>query len=262
MKHTTIGTYGIIALGAVMLIVVAFSRSAAVEAVYPMERAALFVRRSVWPRIKGVFTGPSSAAECERLRREVELLSMLSGEVERLDRENLSLRRSLGYSARDPEKWIAAPILAGHLGSSGNAHSVRVGRGASDGVTEGAMVASPDGLVGQVDSVTAHTAEIVLITDPTLKVACSVELGRQRFASGILEGGDGDKLALTHIRGIASEVVSARVMTSGRGGVFPKGFVVGELVRSSAADDGEWYGEIRPSVDFDALEDVFISRER
>lgn len=262
VRHTTTGTYGIIAIAAAIILVIVFSRSLAVEAVYPMERMSLGFRRAVWPRIKGVFKGPSYAAESGRLRREVETLSMLTGEIERLERENASLRRSLGYAAREPEKWIAAPVLSDHGGAAGSANVIRVGRGSADGVTEGAVVASPDGLVGIVIDVTVHTCQIMLLTDPTLKVACSIELPGSRVASGILAGGDGDKLALTHIRGLATEQRMARVVSSGRGGVFPKGFVIGKLGEASASESGEWTGSVVPSVDFDGLEDVFIKRER
>lgn len=262
MKHTTTSTYGIIAVAAVVLGVVMISRRAAVEAVYPIERATAFVRRSVWPRVKGVFNGPGYAAESARLRREVAALSMLSDEVARLERENAVLRRSLDYKSRAPRKWIAAPVLADHCGSSGRGKTVRVGRGSSDGVFENAVVASPDGLVGLVTMVTAHTSEITLITDPSLMVVCTVELGNGRSASGILEGGDDSELSLTHIRGLSVDSPQAKVITSRRGGVFPEGFAVGSLIRSSVTESGEWKGTVRPAVDFDNLEDVFIRRER
>ena len=245
-----------------MLAVVLVSHRAAVEAVYPIERASVFVRRSVWPRVKGVFNGPGCAAESARLRREVAALSMLSGEVERLERENAALRRSLDYASREPRKWIAAPVLAGHCGASGGGDAIRVGRGSSDGVSENTVVASPDGLVGLVTKVTAHTSEVTLITDPTLKVVCSVALGNGRSASGILEGGDVRELSLTHIRGLSADVPQAVVTTSRRGGVFPEGFAVGSLIRSHPTESGEWNGTVRPAVDFDNLEDVFIRRER
>ena len=260
MKNSTIGTYSVIALGAVTLAVVLFSRRAAVEAVYPMERASLVLKRSVWPRVKGIFNGPSCAAENLRLRREVATLSMLSGELERLERENASLRRTLEYSAREPEKWIAAPILAEHAGAFGCDGLLRVGRGTADGVAEGAVVASPEGLVGLVTAVTPHTAVITLVTDPTLKVACSIELGSGRTASGILEGGDDGSLAINHIRGMSVDMPRARVMTSGRGGVFPKGLEVGTLAGAEAGESGEWSGTVYPAVDFDMLEDVFIRK--
>lgn len=262
MRHTTVGTYVIIAAAAVTLVVFAFSRRAAVESVYPVERAVHFLKSSVWVRVKGVFNGPGYAAENARLRREVSALSMLPGEIERLEEENAKLRRSLDYAARDPRRWVAAPVLADHRGASGRGEVIRVGRGASDGVRENAVVASPDGLVGLVTAVTAHTCEVTLITDPTLKVVCSVALGGGKSASGILEGGGREELALTHIRGLAVDVPQAPVTTSGRGGVFPGGFVVGGLVRSAASVSGEWNGAVRPAVDFDSLEDVFIQREK
>lgn len=252
----------IIAAAAVVLAVVMISRRAAVEAVYPLERASLFLRRSVWPRVKGVFDGPGHAAENIRLRREVAALSMLTGELERLERENSDLRRSLGYAAREPRKWLAAPVLTDHCGATGRGKTIRVGRGSADGVAENSVVASPDGLVGLVTGVSAHVSEVTLITDRTLMVVCSVELGNGRSASGILEGGDGEEFSLTHIRGLSADMPMAAVVTSNRGGVFPGGLAVGRMVQASATDSGEWRGSVRPAVDFDNLGDVFICRER
>ena len=252
----------IIAVAAVALGIVVVSHRAAVEAVYPLERAALFVRRSVWPRMKGVFDGPGNAAEVVRLRREVDALVMLQDEVARLERENASLRRSLDYAAREPQRWIAAPILASHRGSLVRDRVVRVGRGAADGVTVDSVVASPDGLVGLVTGVTEHTSEVTLVTDRTLKVACKVMLENGRSASGIIAGGDGDGLVIDHISGLAVDAPKALVLTSGRGGVFPEGFVVGRLIRSAATEGGDRVGLVGPAVDFDNLEDVFIRRER
>lgn len=262
MKQTSTGVSIVIAVTAVTLAFVLFSHRVAVEAVYPVERAALFFRRSVWPRILGVFDGPSLAAANARLRREVSSLSLLTGEVERLERENAALRRSLDYAAKVSADWLAAPVLTAHGGSASRGKVIRTGRGSADGVAENAIVVSPDGLVGVVTFVTEHTSEVTLITDRSLKVVCSVALGNGRTASGILEGGDGEALALTHIRGLSVDVPQASVMTSRRGGVFPAGLAVGSLIRSAPSEDGDWNGSVSPAVDFENLEDVFIRRER
>ena len=227
-----------------------------------MERAALFVRRSVWPRIAGVFTGPATEVENRRLKRELASLSMIAAEADRLARENEKLRRSLDYPAGVSRDWLAAPVLAGHTGVAGRRDRIRVGKGRLDGVAAGSPAAGPAGLVGIVDETTAHTAVIALITDPSVKVACSVELPGGRSASGILEGGDGGSLRLTHIRGMSRDAPGAPVVTSGRGGVFPKGLRVGAVASVREGASGEWSGETVPSVDFQELEDVFISRER
>lgn len=252
----------IIAVAALILLVFAFSRSAVVETVYPVERIAYTLKRSLWSRVKGAFNGPGYAAENNRLRREVSVLSMLPGEIERLERENARLRRLLDYAAAEPRRWVVAPVLAEHCGSSGRGLTFRVGRGSSDGILENAVVATPDGLVGLVTEMTAHTCEVTPVTDPTLKVVCTVDVGNGRTASGILEGGDADGLALTHIRGLAADIPQAVVTTSGRGGIFPGGFAVGRLVRSEVTVSGEWSGVVAPSVDFDGLEDVLIRCEK
>jgi rod shape-determining protein MreC len=50
-------------------------------------------------------------------------------------------------------------------------------------------------------------------------------------------------------------------LTSGLGGVFPKGLVVGTLLDVRKDDNGlACEGEVQPAVDFSTLEDVFIRR--
>ncbi len=73
-----------------------FSRSAAVETAYPVERAAQFFRSQVWSRVVGVFRSSAVAAENVRLRRENDELKVLRGTIERLEIENGRLRRALG----------------------------------------------------------------------------------------------------------------------------------------------------------------------
>jgi rod shape-determining protein MreC len=127
-------------------------------------------------------------------------------------------------------------------------------------VREGDVVAARDGLVGRVRSVSPHTAEVSLITDGSVKVACEVETGDGARASGILSGGGG-LLSLKHLSGAGDFPPRATVLTSGRGGVFPKGLEVGALLDVHADAEGlVREGEVLPNVDFSTLEDVFIRR--
>lgn len=124
------------------------------------------------------------------------------------------------------------------------------------------MVAVPDGLVGRVASVSLKTAEVLLVTDPALKVACEIEGGRG--VRGVSAGGSGDKIFLRHLTAAADVPPRARVLTSGRGGLFPRGLTVGTLLSIPADAEGRpsLTGEVVPAVDFATLEDVFIRCEK
>jgi rod shape-determining protein MreC len=68
-------------------------------------------------------------------------------------------------------------------------------------------------------------------------------------------------LVLRHLSGAAEVPPRARVLTSGRGGVFPRGIEVGTLLGVHADAEGlAREGEVLPHVDFTTLEDVFIRR--
>lgn len=264
MKTNRTAVLTALALAIAGVVALAVFREVSIEAVYPVERARLSFARKVWTRAKGFFQGAAAAAENGRLKRDIAALAMVLGDNERLEAENARLRDALGYARRLKGTWIAAPVLSEGGGAAGVRQTVRVGKGSLAGVSEGQVVAVPEGLVGRVASVTPHTAEISLITDPALKVSCLVE-GAPRRVMGILAGGTDDMLVLTHLTEEAAIPPRARVLTSGLGGVFPAGIVVGVFLSAAQAPEenapGVRTGGVQPAVDFTALEDVFIRDE-
>ena len=262
MKSRTTGSYVALALAAVGTLLLACSRSTAVECAYPAERAGQAVRTGVWSRVIGLFKASAANAENVRLRREVASLKMLKGDVDRLETENARLRRALDYVARTPEKWVAAGVLS-RGGAADVREVLRVDKGALAGIREGAVVAVPDGLVGLVTKVSPHTSEVTLLTDPSVKVACTVEAGGRTVARGIVSGEGDDQLVIRHLRGAAEVPPQSKVLSSGRGGIFPPGLEIGTLldVRKDARGLAR-EGGVLPQVDCSTLEDVFIRRER
>ena len=260
MKPRTTGTYVILALAAIGTVVLTASRAVCAEAVYPVERASRSFGTRVWSRICGLFNGAEARAENVRLRREVAALALARGDMERLEAENDRLRRALGYAERLGGDWLAAEVLSCGGAAAGSPDSIRVGKGSLAGVREGDIVAARDGLVGRVKYVSPHTSEVALLTDASVKVACEVETGTGTRVSGILSGGSG-LLSLKYLSGAGDTPPRAAVLTSGLGGVFPRGLAVGALLDVHADAEGlVREGEVLPNVDFSTLEDVFIRR--
>ena len=261
MKSRRPGSIIVIAVAAILTIALLLVRSVSVEAAYPFERVRRFLSAEIGSRLAGLFRGSAAAAENVRLRREVAALSLVRGDVERTERENARLRRLLDYSARRPERWQAAPVLSSGGGAAGFRDTLRVGAGSLAGVREGAVVAVPEGLVGQVVAVTPHTAEVLLATDPELKVACTFATASGKPVRGILCGGSSERLVIRHLRDVAQVAPQTKVLTSGLGGVFPAGIEVGTLLIVTNGVRGV-EGEVLPQVDYSTLEDVFIRRDR
>ena len=253
MKARTAGAWASVALGGVLALTFLLCRTAGVEAAYPVERAASAFSRKVCTRLAGLAKGAESRAENVRLRREVAELSLVRADMARLEEENERLRRALGYAARQSGDWLPACVLSAGGGAAAAHKTVRTGKGALDGVAVGAVVVVPEGVVGRVTSVTPHTSEVTLIVDHSVKVACEIEVQDGSRPRGIVSGGGEDVLIMRYLRDAENVPPRSRVVTSGLGGVFPRGLEVGTYT----AD-----GEVLPSVDFSTLEDVFIRREK
>ena len=246
------GRFGILISGSVAigtLVLIGFFPSIVGESVYPLERIRSFVRRIV------------RDPENVRLRREIAALSLLREDCSRLRAENAALRETLGYRARLPGAWEIAEVLSAGGGAAAIRDVIRVGKGSLAGIREGAAVVVPEGLVGRVASVSPHTAEVLLLTDPTMRVSCRIEADGDAVAHGILMGADSDRILLGHLSGATALRPHARVVTSGLGGVFPKDILIGTLLLVTNGVRGV-EGEVLPSVDFATLEDVFIRCDR
>ena len=137
---------------------------------------------------------------------------------------------------------------------------VVVDRGAKDGIEENMVVVTEKGLVGHIVEVGPVSSKVQLITDPRSSVGTLVQRAESRV-SGLVEG-DADNPLMPCMVNIpkTSDVVEGDVIvTSGFGGAYPKGIVVG-LVSSIENDTGGLLKicQLEPAVDFRTLEDVMI----
>jgi rod shape-determining protein MreC len=185
-------------------------------------------------------------AESRRLRAE------MAG-VEELQRENERLRRLLGFIEEHPRRSVAARVIAEDAASW--FRTIEIDRGYEDGVTEGLPVVDAAGLIGRVVRSAAHSARVLLITDASSAVAVLVQDERIR---GVCRG-QGGALALDYALVQDAIQIGDGVVTSGLGGVFPKGLVVG-YVRSVHREQFGLFQtvEVEPAVDFAHLEEVLV----
>jgi rod shape-determining protein MreC len=114
------------------------------------------------------------------------------------------------------------------------ANSRLANAGAELGVRPGNPVMSENGLVGRVVGVTAGASRVLMLTDPASRTPVMVDRTNSR---AILTGDGGPNPRLEYLRGQDPVRVGDRVVTSGDGGVFPRGLPVGVAVRGL---DGQW----------------------
>ena len=276
MKGTTGIVIAAAALGAITLIVCGV-RGTAAEAVYPVENGRNWFSRHIGTRVRGLFTRLDLAVENRRLKEENAALRM-----ELASRGNAAKMEAPHDDAREVAfltNWIAAPVLS-RSGTAGVGGYLRVGKGSLAGVKPGATVAVPEGLVGRVLTVTPHTCDVRLVIDPAMRVSCEIESPDPSFGPiyGILYGGGAacvaaeadasilyvvNPLRMRHMQRRLDLPPRSKIITSGLGGIFPRGLVVGFLLDGQHVDETrlEREGDVIAAVDFPALDNVFIRRE-
>jgi rod shape-determining protein MreC len=138
--------------------------------------------------------------------------------------------------------------------------SVLVDRGGSHGVRAGNPVITAEGVVGLVTATSRHAAKTMLLLDRQSAIDGIVQRSRAR---GIVRGRGTDQLAFEFVIRGGDVKLGDVVITSGLGGVYPKGLRVGEVVELLDPGGGLLQtATLRPAVDFGRLEQVFVMMRR
>lgn len=169
--------------------------------------------------------------------------------------ENARLHRLLKLPVPDAAKPVTVARVVGR--APGNWHQRLVlDKGAEAGVTSNAIVANQTGMIGKVLASSPHTALTLALTDPGFAV--SVMNTRTR-ATGMLQGQGDPWPVLRLLEHPDKWKVGDRLITSGMGGVFPKGLRVGQVVQLKEAG-GVLLPELRvqPAVELSAVEEAIV----
>ena len=150
------------------------------------------------------------------------------------------LKAVLGIKTNPPLPQVAAETISDSRGPFANTRLTNAGR--DKGVTEGNPVLSEHGLVGRIVGVSDHVSRVLLLTDAESRVPVILVRTNGR---AVLTGDGGGAPLLDYLRTAVALKEGDRVLTSGDGGVFPRGLPVGTVVKSF---DGGW----RVALDSDA----------
>jgi rod shape-determining protein MreC len=213
----------------------------------------------------------AKAAGREKMEREEDIAQLRERvrELEALESENAALRRQIEFKSRQTHALVLGEVMArGDV--SGWWQTLTLSRGTADGVRPDLAVITPEGIVGRVRAASRHTCEVLLITDPNCRMAC-------RFPStgafGIVRGKGArlsSRVTLEMLCAVNpcqmdyipkdSEVRDGDlVVTSGLGGVFPEGLMVGRVRKVGLAPSGLYqWAEIVPAANLHALRYAFV----
>ncbi len=189
------------------------------------------------------------------LRRQVRRLTAENAALREMAAERDVLRRQLGLKRLVQVPMAAADVVSRR--ASGWFYTATINKGRRSGIELGAAVVDHRGLVGQVVQVGSFSSQIVSLADPSSSVGGMVQRSR---SSGIVRGQGEGFLVLSYLPKDADVRESDIVVSSGIGGVVPKGFVIGRVVRVVRNQSDETTSAlVRPSVKVDELEQVFVA---
>lgn len=188
------------------------------------------------------------------LNRKLDSLSVLTSSLIEHKYENERLRTMLGFDLNLPYYLVPAEVLA--VSPSGRFKSILIDAGRERRVDINMPVISPSGIIGKTVAVDSKASTVQLLLDPNCKVAARVQKSR---ASGIVSYLGGAYLSLTNVPADQQVSTGDTVISSGLGGIFPRGLFIGTVVKSERRE-GELFLEIliAPGADFSILEEVFV----
>ncbi len=212
-------------------------------------------------QITSVRTGLKSLDQLEHenaaLQVENRELRATNQSLRDVEHEVNRLRHALNYRERSVFKLIAAEMVA--RDSSTWWRTVTINRGRRDGIETDMPVVTDEGLIGKTTTVSDVISVVLLVSDENCRVAASVEGSREQ---GIVSGervttGLTPRLDLNFLSKQADLKPGQKVYTSGVGGVFPSGLLIG-VVKTYRVRELDAQAQLTPAVDLSHLEDVFV----
>lgn len=201
-------------------------------------------------------------AENEALKNSNIELDKRLRDAQGLEAENAELRAMLDLSKTEPElELLAATVIA--KDPSNWYGTFTINRGTDHGVQKGQPILTANKeLVGKVSRVGSDWAEVVTVLDPECGVGALVERSKE---VGVLEGDSSLRLQghcrLGYLSRDAEIEIGDYVETSGMGGVYPKGLLIGKILEIKEDNTNmSKYAIVEPLANFGNLHQVFVLR--
>lgn len=179
--------------------------------------------------------------------------------LEELKQENDRLRRMLNFKTRSYQYTMEVARVIGRNPETWF-NMILLDKGERDGITADMAVVTDRGLVARIEEVGVSWSKARLIIDQRSAVSGMIQRTR---ANGVIKGGvypiDKGFCQMVYLPENANVVNGDLVISSGLGGVFPKGLVIGWVTEVKEDENGLLkYAVLKPAVDMERLEEIFI----
>ncbi len=200
-------------------------------------------------------------AENDELTKEISELRLQLVQKAEYEQENERLRALLKAldDYRGEFDYITTSVI--NRSPSDWYKIIEINGGSADGFEVDMPVVCAQGLVGRILNTSEHTSQVLLITDREGAVSAMVQNTR---TIGVVEGdGETSDLSMIHVPYDADIENYQQVITSGYGGIYPKGLLVGYINNIDLQSDGLMLNiDVRSYVDFYRLEEVMVLKRK
>jgi len=198
----------------------------------PVQKIFYHTGSSVSDYAGAIFTLPEIINQNKNLAEENLKLQGDLSKMSEIARENIFLKERFDLPADSDFNYILANVVGYDPVSFGQV--VFIDKGSSAGIEKNyPVVTTGNVLIGLVSEVSASTAKIQLIADP--ESAINV-VSQDNRTTGILKGGGGNSLLMDMIPQDKNVDVGEKIITSGLGGIFPKGLLSGTVEKIVSSD--------------------------
>lgn len=193
--------------------------------------------------------------ENEKLRHQIEQLNTEVVRLREVQLENERLRALIAYQQGNPGLRFQTAAVIGR-DPTNLVQTIVINKGLKQGVSKGMVVVAEGGLAGKVTNAYENSAKVRLITDPSSAVSAMVQRSR---SSGLVEGKAGGALAMSYLAKGDDVAVGDLVITSGLGGGFPKGILIGQITEVGGSPSEPFqHVLLQPAASFSKLEEVLV----
>lgn len=198
--------------------------------------------------------------ENAELRRQIAALEQSVRQAQTDSEENARLRSLLDLRQQRRDFVLESAYITEHSASNW-ASTLTLGKGTSCGIAEGNCVVDSEGyLVGIVTEAGLNWCTVATVLDTDAQIGAKVfRTGETTVAMGDLSLMNRNRLKLNYLESESSLINGDLVVTSGLGGYYPSGLVIGS-VEEILTDDGGLtkYAILAPQVELSELTEVFV----
>ncbi|MBM6868819.1 rod shape-determining protein MreC [Collinsella tanakaei] len=211
-------------------------RSGVVTVTSPLKMAGSVIA-SPFNALGNIFSNLTASQETlSDLRDQNAELTAKVAELSEAQETATRLEALVGLQSTYNLQSTAARIIGGS--SDAWTQTVTIDKGSADGFTVGMPVCNAYGVIGQITECALNVSTVLLINDETSGVAAMIQSSR---AQGMLRGQPDGSLRLEYVPAEAEVKVGDIVITSGIGGVFPKGLPLGTVTSVEKSDNDVYY---------------------